>query len=145
VLGTVALQDRELLEWAVRRLEDRLAVAIDAREGKVATHGWTKVTDRDATEVAADLVNTGVRRLIYTDIIRDGTLNGPNLNALRRLSEVAPPLRLVASGGISSLRDLAALRNLGLPNLSGIIVGRALYEGRFTVAQALEVLGGVPA
>ena len=145
VLGTVALQDRELLEWAVRRLEDRLAVAIDAREGKVATHGWTKVTDRDATDVAAELVSTGVRRLVYTDIIRDGTLNGPNLNALRRLSEVAPPLRLVASGGISSLEDLVALRNLRLPNLSGVIVGRALYEGRFTVAQALEVLGGAAA
>ncbi len=142
VLGTVALQDRELLEWAVRRLEDRLAVAIDAREGKVATHGWTQVSDRDATHVAAELVGTGVRHLIYTDIIRDGTLSGPNLNALRRLSEVAPPLRLVASGGISSLADLIALRDLGLPNLSGVIVGRALYEGRFTIAEALAVLRG---
>jgi len=142
VLGTVALQDQELLEWAVRRLEDRLAVAIDARGGKVATHGWTQVSDRDATQVAAELVKTGVRRLIYTDIIRDGTLSGPNLNALRRLADIAPTLRLIASGGISSLADLQALSNLGLPNLAGVIVGRALYEGRFTVAQALEVLGG---
>lgn len=142
VLGTVALQDRELLEWAVRRLEDRLAVAIDAREGKVATHGWTQVSDRDATQVAAELVSTGVRHLIYTDIARDGTLSGPNLNALKRLSEAAPPLRLVASGGISSLADLVALRGLGLSNLSGVIVGRALYEGRFTVPEALAVLGG---
>jgi phosphoribosylformimino-5-aminoimidazole carboxamide ribotide isomerase len=142
VLGTVALEDRGLLEWAVRRLEDRLAVAIDAREGKVATHGWQQVSDVDATQVAADLVTTGVRTLIYTDIARDGTLSGPNLNALRRLADVAPPLRLVASGGISSLADLAALRALGLPNLSGVIVGRALYEGRFTVAEALTTLAG---
>lgn len=140
VLGTVALEDRALLEWAVRRLEDRLAIAIDAREGKVATHGWTQVSDRDATQVASELVSTGVRHLIYTDIVRDGTLTGPNLSALRRLSEAAPPLRLVASGGISSLDDLIALRNLGLPNLSGVIVGRALYEGRFTIAEALAVL-----
>jgi phosphoribosylformimino-5-aminoimidazole carboxamide ribotide isomerase len=142
VLGTVALEDRSLLEWAVRRLEDRLAVSIDAREGKVATHGWTQVSDRDATAVAAELVNTGVRRLIYTDIARDGMLTGPNLNALRRLADAAPPLRLVASGGISSLGDLAALRTLGLPNLVGVIVGRALYEGCFTVGQALDELGG---
>lgn len=142
VLGTVALEDRGLLEWAVRRLEDRLAVSIDAREGKVATHGWTQVSDRDATAAAAELVNTGVRRLIYTDIARDGMLSGPNLNALRRLADAAPPLRLVASGGISSLADLAALRTLGLPNLVGVIVGRALYEGRFTVAQAITELRG---
>ena len=142
VLGTVALQDRELLEWAVGRLEDRLAVAIDAREGKVATHGWTQVSDQDATQVASALVSTGVRHLIYTDIGRDGMLTGPNLSALRRLSEAAPPLRLVASGGISSLADLVALRELGLPNLSGVIVGRALYEGRFTVAEALTALRG---
>lgn len=140
VLGTAALQDRELLEWAVRRLEDRLAIAIDAREGKVATHGWTQVSDRDARQVVSELVSTGVRHLIYTDIVRDGTLTGPNLSVLRRLSEAAPPLRLIASGGISSLADLVALRDLRLPNLSGVIVGRALYEGRFTVADALAVL-----
>ncbi len=140
VLGTAALQDRDLLEWAVRRLEDRLAVAIDARNGKVATHGWTKTSDRDATEVAAELVTTGVRRLIYTDIARDGMLSGPNFSALRRLSAAAPPLRLIASGGISSVADLVALRRLALPNVVGVIVGRALYEGRFTVAQAIEAL-----
>ena len=140
VLGTVALRDQALLEWAVARLEDRLVVAIDARGGKVATHGWTRVSDRDATQVAAELVNTGVRRLIYTDIVRDGTLAGPNLNALRRLADAAPPLRLIASGGISSLADLRALRRLGLRNLSGVIVGRALYEGRFTIPEAVAAL-----
>jgi phosphoribosylformimino-5-aminoimidazole carboxamide ribotide isomerase len=115
-------------------------VGLDARQGKVATHGWTQISDRDAVEVATGLVSMGVRRLAYTDIGRDGTLGGPNLAAMRRLAEAAPPLRLIASGGISSLDDLARLRDLGVPNLDGIIVGRALYDRRFTVSEALEVL-----
>jgi phosphoribosylformimino-5-aminoimidazole carboxamide ribotide isomerase len=144
VLGTAALGDQDLLRWAVDRLGDRLVVALDARAGKVATHGWTQITDQDAVSVAAGLLRTGARHLLYTDIARDGTLGGPNLNALRRLAEAAPPLRLIASGGVSSLEDLVALRNLRLPNLSGVIVGRALYEGRFTVAEALDVLAAEP-
>jgi phosphoribosylformimino-5-aminoimidazole carboxamide ribotide isomerase len=140
VVGTAVVDDAELLGWAIDRLGDGLVVALDARQGKVATHGWTQVTDRDAMEVATSLVNMGVRRLAYTDIGRDGTLGGPNIAAMKRLSEAAPPLRLIASGGISSLDDLARLRDLDMVNLDGIIVGRALYEGRFTVSEALEVL-----
>ncbi len=142
VLGTVALEDPALLEWAVARLEDKLAVAVDARDGKVATHGWTQISDRDATDVAAELVGTGVRRLIYTDIGRDGMLAGPNLKALKRVAEAAPPLRIIASGGIATVDDLTALRKLNVPNLAGVIVGRALYDGRFTVTEALTALGG---
>jgi phosphoribosylformimino-5-aminoimidazole carboxamide ribotide isomerase len=140
VVGTAVLSDEELLRWAIGRLGDRLVVAVDARDGLVATHGWTQVSDRDALELAADLVRTGVRHLLYTDIGRDGTLQGPNLEALRRLAKAAPPLRLIASGGVSSLEDLRALRKLGLGNLSGVIVGRALYEGRFGVREALDTL-----
>ncbi len=141
VVGTAVVDDEELLRWAIGRLGDRLVVAVDARDGLVATHGWTQVSDRDALELSADLVRTGVRHLLYTDIGRDGTLQGPNLEALKRLAKAAPPLRLIASGGVSSLEDLRALRNLGLPNLSGVIVGRALYEGRFGVREALDTLG----
>ncbi|HET6689423.1 MAG TPA: 1-(5-phosphoribosyl)-5-[(5-phosphoribosylamino)methylideneamino]imidazole-4-carboxamide isomerase [Miltoncostaeaceae bacterium] len=140
VVGTAVVDDAELLGWAIDRLGDGLVVALDARQGKVATHGWTQITDRDAVEVATSLVSMGVRRLAYTDIGRDGTLGGPNIAAMKRLSEAAPPLRLIASGGISSLDDLARLRDLDAVNLDGIIVGRALYEGRFTVSEALEVL-----
>jgi phosphoribosylformimino-5-aminoimidazole carboxamide ribotide isomerase len=140
VVGTAVLIDEDLLRWAIGRLGDRLVVAVDARDGLVATHGWTQVTDRDALGLAADLVRTGVRHLLYTDIGRDGTLQGPNLESLRRLAAAAPPLRIIASCGVSSLEDLRALRNLSLRNLSGVIVGRALYEGRFGVRQALEVL-----
>jgi phosphoribosylformimino-5-aminoimidazole carboxamide ribotide isomerase len=140
VVGTAVVDDADLLGWAIDRLGDGLVVALDARQGKVATHGWTQITDRDAVEVATSLVNLGVRRLAYTDIGRDGTLGGPNIAAMKRLSEAAPPLRLIASGGISSLDDLARLRDLGVVNLDGIIVGRALYEGRFSVSEALDVL-----
>lgn len=142
VVGTAVLSDPDLLRWAIDRLGDGLVVAIDARQGKVATHGWTQVSDRDAWDVAADLVSTGVRHLLYTDIGRDGTLGGPNLAALRRISEAAPPLRLIASGGVASLDDLRRLRDLGVPTIDGVIVGRALYEKRFTVGEALDVLEG---
>lgn len=142
VVGTAVIDDGDLLAWAIDRLGDGLVVALDARQGKVATHGWTHVTDQDAVEVARSLVSRGVRRLVYTDINRDGTLGGPNLTAMKRLAAAAPPLRLIASGGVSSLDDLRRLRNLGIPNLDGVIVGRALYEGRFTVDEALGVLGG---
>lgn len=142
VVGTAVLADPELLRWAIDRLGDGLVVALDARQGKVATHGWTQVSDRDAWDVAEELVSTGVRHLLYTDIGRDGTLGGPNLGALRRLAEAAPPLQIIASGGISSLDDLRRLRDLGVPTITGVIVGRALYEERFTVAEALAVLAG---
>lgn len=140
VVGTAVIDDHALLEWAIDRLGDGLVVALDARQGKVATHGWTQITDRDAVEVATGLVSMGVRHLAYTDISRDGTLGGPNLTAMRRLAEAAPPLRLIASGGVSSLDDLRRLRGLGLANLDGVIVGRALYEGRFTVSEGLAAL-----
>jgi phosphoribosylformimino-5-aminoimidazole carboxamide ribotide isomerase len=140
VVGTAVLEDRELLGWAIDRLGDALVVGLDARRGKLATHGWTQVSDRDAVGVAGELVSMGVRRLAYTDINRDGTLGGPNLAALRRLAEAVRPLKVIASGGVSSLDDLRRLRDQRLPNLDGVIVGRALYEGRFSVAEGLKIL-----
>ena len=125
VVGTAVVEDRSLLEWAIDRLGDALVVGLDARQGKLATNGWTQITDRDAVGVATELVTMGVRRLAYTDINRDGTLGGPNLAALRRLSEAAPPLKLIASGGVSSLDDLRRLRDLRLANLEGSERSRA--------------------
>jgi phosphoribosylformimino-5-aminoimidazole carboxamide ribotide isomerase len=142
VVGTVVLVDEELLRWAIGRLGDRVVVALDARDGRVATHGWTQVTEHDAVAVAEKLVRTGVRHLLYTDIGRDGTLEGPNFAALRRLAEAVPPLKLIASGGVSSIDDLRRLRDLGVPNLAGVVVGRALYDGRFSIEEALTCLSG---
>lgn len=140
VVGTAVIEDEDFLRWATGRLGDRLVVALDAKDGRVATHGWTQVSDRTAVDVATDLVRTGVRHLLYTDIGRDGTLGGPNLTALRKLSQAAPPLTILASGGISSLDDLTALAEMRLQNVRGVIVGRALYEGRFGVAEAIATL-----
>lgn len=142
VVGTAVVEDQKLLRWAIDRLGDGLVVALDARDGKVATHGWTQVSDQDAVKVAQRLLTTGVRHLLYTDIGRDGTMEGPNLRALRRLSEAVKPLGVIASGGVSSLDDLRELRALKLSNLTGVVVGRALYEGRFTVAEAVAALAG---
>lgn len=140
VVGTAVLEDDEFVRWATGRLGDRLVVSLDARDGKVATHGWTQVSDRSAVDVAAELAQTGVRHLLYTDIGRDGTLGGPNLAALKKVAQAAPPLSILASGGISSLDDLTALAEMRVPNIRGVIVGRALYEGRFGVADALATL-----
>ncbi|MFN8110959.1 MAG: 1-(5-phosphoribosyl)-5-[(5-phosphoribosylamino)methylideneamino]imidazole-4-carboxamide isomerase [Thermoleophilia bacterium] len=140
VVGTAVLEDERLLAWATERLGDRLVVAVDARDGKVATHGWTVVTDQDAEALAERLMTTGVRHLLYTDIGRDGMLEGPNLKALRHLAAAVPPIEVVASGGIGTLDDLRRLRDLGQDNITGVIVGRALYEGRFDVAEAVNVL-----
>ncbi len=142
VVGTAALDDEELLRWAIDRLGDGLVVALDARDGRVATHGWTQVSDREAVDVAEELLRTGVRHLLYTDIDRDGMLRGPNLKALRRVAQAAPPLHVIASGGVGSIDDLRRLRDLGVENLTGVIVGRAIYEGRVTIPDALEVLAG---
>ncbi len=140
VVGTAMLDDDAFVRWAAGRLGDRLVVSLDARDGMVATHGWTQVSDRAAVDVAAELARTGVRHLLYTDIGRDGTLDGPNLAALKQVAQAAPPLTILAAGGIASLDDLTALAEMRVPNIRGVIVGRALYEGRFGVAEALATL-----
>ncbi len=140
VVGTAVLEDDAFVRWAAGRLGDRLVVSLDARDGMVATHAWTQVSDRAAVDVAAELARTGVRHLLYTDIGRDGTLEGPNLAALKEVAQAAPPLTILASGGIASLDDLTALAEMRVPNIRGVIVGRALYEGRFGVAEALATL-----
>ncbi len=140
VVGTAVLDDDAFVRWAAGRLGDRLVVSLDARDGMVATHGWTQVSDRAAVDVAAELARTGVRHLLYTDIGRDGTLDGPNLAALKQVAQAAPPLTILAAGGIASLDDLTAIAEMRVPNIRGVIVGRALYEGRFGVAEALATL-----
>ncbi len=140
VVGTAVLDDDAFVRWAAGRLGDRLVVSLDARDGMVATHGWTQVSDRAAVDVAAELARTGVRHLLYTDIGRDGTLDGPNLAALKQVAQAAPPLTILAAGGIASLDDLSALAEMRVPNIRGVIVGRALYEGRFGVAEAIATL-----
>ena len=130
VLGTAALTDAHLLGEALREFGDEVRVAIDVRGGRVAVAGWTEATGRLPVQVIRDLEGTGVAGFVYTDADRDGMLEGPDVAAGE----------LTYSGGIGSLGHLTALRDLELPNLRGVICGKALYEGRFTVPEALEAL-----
>jgi phosphoribosylformimino-5-aminoimidazole carboxamide ribotide isomerase len=135
ILGTGALRDPELVISAVARWGDRLAVALDARDGRLATDGWLGQTDSSAVEVAQRLAQRGVRHFIYTDIRRDGTLSGPNLEALRELVEKIDA-DVIASGGIASLEDINAAAATGA---TGVIIGRALYDGRVDLAEAVAL------
>jgi phosphoribosylformimino-5-aminoimidazole carboxamide ribotide isomerase len=134
ILGTVALTDRALLEEALASWQDQIAVGLDARNGLVAISGWRETTQVQATVLAAELYAVGVNRFIYTDIARDGALQGPNLNALREMQQ-AVPCSLIASGGISALEDL---RSLAALEVEGTIVGKALYTGDVNLAAAIQ-------
>jgi phosphoribosylformimino-5-aminoimidazole carboxamide ribotide isomerase len=136
ILGTVALRDPELVISAVARWGDRITVALDARDGRLATDGWLGQTDSSAIEVAQRLAQRGVRHFIYTDIRRDGTLSGPNLEALGELIEKIDA-DVIASGGIASLQDISAVAATGA---TGVIIGRALYDGRVDLAEAIALI-----
>lgn len=139
VIGTGAVVDEYFLREAVKVMGDKLMVSIDADNGLVTTHGWQRRSAVSAVSFASNLQKEGIAHIMYTDIDRDGMMTGMNLAAVQELAE-AVELDIIASGGISSLDDLEGLRKLELPNVSGVIVGRALYEGRFTIAQAREIL-----
>ncbi len=139
VLGTAAQSDTELVAELLAEHGERIVVSVDARGGKIAVSGWTRETGTPAADLLAAMASRGVTRFVYTPVEVDGTLEGPALDELERIGE-ATEAELVYSGGIGSLDDLRSLTGLNLPNLSGVIVGRALYEGRFTVAEGQAVL-----
>jgi phosphoribosylformimino-5-aminoimidazole carboxamide ribotide isomerase len=139
ILGTAALADRAMLDQAVQRWGARIVVGIDARDGCVAIRGWRETSSVLAAELAVELGTAGVRTIIYTDIARDGAMQGPNLAALRTMLNAlqGSGTALVASGGVSSLADLQQLAEL---ELEGVIVGKALYTGALDLAEAIQVL-----
>jgi phosphoribosylformimino-5-aminoimidazole carboxamide ribotide isomerase len=133
VIGTKAATDPELVEQLLARHgPERLAVGIDAKNGQVAVRGWTEVFDLTALQLAERVHAQGARTVIYTDVARDGMLTGPDIGGARALAVLG--LNVIASGGVASLDDLRAVRAAGL---AGAIIGRALYEGRFTLPEAL--------
>ena len=139
VLGTAALKDPDLVREACRQYPGRVAVGVDARDGLVATQGWVKVSNVTALDLARRFEDAGAAAMIYTDISRDGALEGPNVAATVALAgAVAVPV--IASGGVSGLADLAALKAAGGDLLEGVIAGRALYDGRLDVAAAVAAL-----
>jgi len=138
ILGTRALERADELAALAERYGDRLAVGIDARDGRVQVKGWTETTGTPAVDLARRAAAAGVRTIIYTDTATDGMLRGPNFNGNAELCEaVGPACRVIASGGITTADDIRRLRALGKPNLAGAIVGKALYEGRTTMAELL--------
>ncbi len=138
ILGTVAVEDPALVQQAARAFPGQVAVGIDAREGRVATRGWAEETEIEVTELARRFEDAGVAALIYTDINRDGAMQGPNVDATAALAR-AVSLPVIASGGVSRLSDLIALRDCGVA-LNGAISGRALYDGKLDLAEALAAL-----
>ena len=142
VLGTAALEDPALVEALAAEHGEAIAVAVDARSGRVAVEGWQRESDASVAGTIGDLAGRGVRRFVYTPVEVDGTLAGPGLDGLREAAAAARAsgAELIYSGGIGSLDHLRALAALMLPALAGVIVGRALYEGVFTVAEARAAL-----
>ncbi len=138
ILGTVAVRDPELVRDAARAFPGQIAVGIDARGGMVAVEGWAETTDVTALDLARKFEDAGVAAIIYTDIDRDGAMQGPNVAATAELAR-AVSIPVIASGGVSSMEDLAALKACGAP-LDGVISGRALYDGRIDVAAAIRAL-----
>ena len=140
ILGTVAVEKPQVVEQLCQEFPGQIIVGIDARNGKVATRGWVETSEVLATSLARQMVQLGAAAIIYTDIHRDGTLNGPNLEALRELAE-AVNLPIIASGGVSSVTDLLSLLALELLGVNGVIVGRALYTGDVILKEALQAVG----
>lgn len=141
ILGTAAVREPELVREAVRKYGEKIIVGIDARRGMVAVQGWAEGTDLQAEELGLAMKEAGVSRIIFTDISRDGMLSGPNIASTVKLAEMTG-LKIIASGGISALQDLVNLKaeaDRGIP-IEGAIVGKALYSGAFTLAEALEAL-----
>ena len=139
VLGTAALTDRAFLEQACHEFPRRILLGLDARDGKVAVKGWTSVSDTKAIDLLKELSSYALGAVIYTDIARDGMLDGPNVPALRQVVEHSS-FPVIASGGISRAEDLQAIKLLG-PRIEGAIVGKALYDGKLDYATAVKALG----
>ena len=138
ILGTIAVEEPDLVRQAARAFPGQVAVGIDARNGRVATKGWAEETDVMVTDLARSFEDAGVAAIIYTDINRDGLMQGPNIPATADLAR-AVSIPVIASGGVSSIADLEALMACGAP-LDGAISGRALYDGAIDLAQALRVM-----
>jgi len=139
ILGTKAIEDKNFLKSAFKKFKEKIIVSIDAQEDELLIKGWQESSkNADLLTFACALEELGFKKIIYTDTSKDGTLKGPNLKNIKRLLKETK-LKVIASGGISSLDDLIKLKFLEKQGLEGVIVGKALYEGKFTLAQALKL------
>ncbi|MGQ9632183.1 MAG: 1-(5-phosphoribosyl)-5-[(5-phosphoribosylamino)methylideneamino]imidazole-4-carboxamide isomerase [bacterium] len=141
ILGTSAVESLNILRKARDRFGERVVVGIDARDGFVAVRGWTEVTNLKATDLALRVGECGIETIIYTDIRRDGTLLGPNFEAIREIARTSG-LNVIASGGVSSLDDIRKLKGMEPEGVVGAIVGKALYDGRVDLKEAISIAEG---
>ncbi|MEZ5992318.1 MAG: 1-(5-phosphoribosyl)-5-[(5-phosphoribosylamino)methylideneamino]imidazole-4-carboxamide isomerase [Planctomycetota bacterium] len=139
ILGTVALRNPDLVKELAAEYGDRIAVGIDAKDGMVAVEGWVETSEVTAIELAKRMFDVGVTRFIYTDIERDGMLVGPDLSGALEMATTGA--QVIASGGVATIDHVTSAATAG-PGVDGLIIGKALYEGRFTVRQALEACHG---
>jgi len=139
ILGTKAAADEEFLKKAWKKFGEKIIVSIDAKSGKVLTQGWNRKAAKTTLDFARELKKIGFKQIIYTDISRDGTLAGPSILGIKELLKLTG-LNVIASGGVSDLKDLVKLKQLQKKGLAGVIIGRALYEGKFTLVEALKAL-----
>jgi phosphoribosylformimino-5-aminoimidazole carboxamide ribotide isomerase len=137
VVGTAAIENPQLLQALLDDFGSTIVVGIDAREGKVALRGWQKTADMTAVDLALKVADMGVERIVYTDIARDGMLSGINLEATREIAELSG-LKVTASGGVATLDDIYAVKELQEFGVDSLIIGKALYEGAFTLEEALD-------
>jgi phosphoribosylformimino-5-aminoimidazole carboxamide ribotide isomerase len=142
ILGTIALKNPRLVMEACRAYPDQIAVGIDAKSGKVATDGWAKVSEINAIDLALKFEDAGVAAIIYTDISKDGAMEGPNIEETSKLAErLSTPV--ILSGGISKLDDLKAVKAVQSSGIEGVIIGRALYDGSVVAEEALTAMRGI--
>lgn len=139
ILGTVAILSPEIVSECCNEFGDRIIVGIDGRDGLVAIEGWEATVGTKVEKLAQEIARLGIKRVIFTDTRRDGTLRGPNLEATKNLA-VTSKLKIIASGGVSSLEDLRALKELHPFGVEGVIMGKALYSGAITLKDALTVM-----
>jgi len=141
ILGSVALTNPKLVQDAVAKHKEKIAVAIDVREGKVYTAGWQEESGDSPLDAVQRLKSAGIARIIYTDIQQDGTMRGPNVEATKQIA-IDSGLKVIASGGVSTLDDIRRLKHLQELGVEGVIVGKALYEKRFTLTEAIQAARG---
>jgi len=139
VMGTAAVEDKELLKSACKKFKNKIAIALDVRDGLIALSGWTKQTNISALDFIKEIENFGVSRIIYTDINKDGTKKGPNIKDTVELSSKVK-IPLVISGGVSSIEDIKKIKSLNNSNIEGVIVGKSIYDGDIKISDLTELI-----
>ncbi len=138
ILGTRVIENRLCLQEILNLWSDRIAVSIDCMRGKITTRGWTSISNIDAVDFVKELEQMGLKTLVYTDITRDGTLRGPNIEGIKQILQ-AVSVSVIASGGVSSLKDIMDLKKIEAEGLSGMIIGKALYERKVFLRDVIEL------